>query len=196
MNKLTYSSLLLATALFATACSDDDDPIPENEEESITLVTMSFSDGSGTPKTIVWSDPDGDAGPQPPVFTPESLSLDANTTYTLSLDLQNTLAGESITEEIEEEDDEHMFFFSWDDELFSDPEGNGNIDSREDDVNYLDFDDANQPVGLQTSWTTGDANAEGELRIILKHQPDIKSATSTSTDGGTDLDISPAITIM
>lgn len=195
MKFIAYPTLVLATALLATACSDDDTPTPENEEEGITRVTMSFSDGTNT-QTIAWSDPDGDAGPQEPVFTPESLSLEANTTYTLSLDLENTLAGESINEEIEEEAGEHMFFFAWDDELFSDPEGNGNIDNRSDAVTYLDFDDANQPLGLQTEWTTGEANAEGSLQIVLKHQPDIKSATSESTEGGTDLDISVPLKIM
>ncbi|MDQ3394846.1 MAG: hypothetical protein M3512_12145, partial [Bacteroidota bacterium] len=45
--------------------------------------------------------------------------------YTLKLDLQNSIAGESIAEEVEEEAGEHMFFFGWTSGLFSDPTGDG-----------------------------------------------------------------------
>jgi hypothetical protein len=58
-------------------------------------------------------------------------------------------------------------------------------------VNYNDFDENSLPVGLSTSWTTEcvEENVSGKFRLVLKHQPDIKSATSTAEDGGTDLDL-------
>jgi hypothetical protein len=41
---------------------------------------------------------------------------------------------------------------------------------------------------LETSWTTGAASS-GTFRVVLKHQPGLKSATSGSSTGETDLDI-------
>jgi hypothetical protein len=141
---------------------------------------------------VTATDPDGDGVKDIEVDGP--INLAANTDYTLSITLINGLAGASdpaynITEEVEEEGDEHMFFFSWTNNAFSDPAGNGNMDSRADAVNYLDEDENSLPLGLETGWTTGAASS-GEFRVVLKHQPELKSATSTSSAGETDLDIS------
>ena len=100
-----------------------------------------------------------------------------------------------ITEEVVEESHEHMFFFSWTNNVFSDPTGNGNIDNRNDDINYEDADYNGLPLRLETSWTTGAAAAAGAFRVLLKHQPDIKNATSSSTTGETDLDITFTINV-
>ncbi len=82
-----------------------------------------------------------------------------------------------------------MFFFGWTEGLFADPTGDGNIDNRDDPINYNDEDDNGLPVGLSTSWTTGDSVPSGTFEIILKHQPDLKSASTTVDDGGTDLEL-------
>ena len=105
------------------------------------------------------------------------------------MSLSNELEGEDITEEIAEEDEEHMFFFAWTEGLFASPEGDGNIDNRDDPVDYNDEDENGLPVGLSTTWTTGDSVPSGTFQVVLKHQPDIKSETSTVDDGGTDIDL-------
>ena len=103
---------------------------------------------------------------------------------------------EDITEEIREEDDEHMFFFGFTADIFSNPTGDGNIDSRQDPLVYNDQDDNGNPVGLSTNWTTGGVTAStGDFRVVLKHQPDQKTSTSDTTVGGTDVDISFQINI-
>ncbi len=194
MKKILFAAerLLIALLFLFTfvACDDDDVPPEENEEEAITNVILTFSpQGGGSDVTATWVDADGE-GAGDPVLT--DIELAVNTTYTLSMVLTNALDPtdpEDITEEIEEEDDEHMFFFGWTDGLFSDPAGDGNVDTRSDAVNYEDpLDENGYPVGLETEWTTGDA-ATGEFRVVLKHQPDIKSATSGATDGESDIDI-------
>lgn len=178
---------LLGSILFATSCSDDDVPVAENEEEIITDVTLTFTPvGGGAAIVAAAQDPDGD-GPEDLEIISQ-IELDANTKYDLSLDLENSIEGESITDEIEAEDDEHMFFFAFTNNIFSDPSGNGNIDSREGPVNYEDRDENGLPVGLNTSWTTGDVGT-GTFRVVLKHQPGIKSATSTVGDGSSDVDL-------
>ncbi len=192
-----YSILLLIglafSTFFLTSCGDDDEPEEEEVEEIITDVTLSFTpEGGGTAITATAVDPDGEGAQGLAVSGP--INLAANTSYILTIDLQNSIENESITDEIAEEDDEHMFFFSWTEGAFSNPAGNGNADNRADAVNYEDMDAGGLPLGLETAWTTGDAS-NGSFRVILKHQPDIKTATSTSTDGESDIDISWTLAI-
>lgn len=191
-SSLFLLGLLTFSAFFLASCGDDDEPDAENVEEIITDVTLTFTPaGGGTAITATAIDPDGE-GVQGLMSGPVNLA--ANTTYTLTLNLENKLENESISEEVEEEADEHMFFFGWAEGAFTDPTGNGNIDNRTDDMNYSDSDDDGLPLGLETSWTTAGAS-EGSFRIILKHQPDIKSATSTANDGESDLDITWTLNI-
>ncbi|MEQ6168922.1 MULTISPECIES: hypothetical protein [unclassified Ekhidna] len=185
---------LMVTGGLFTSCGDDDAPAAENEEEVIDLVTLTFTpQGGGSAVVAIAEDPDGEGAAD---FETEVINLDINTTYDLAIKVENSEEGENITEEIEEEDEEHMFFFAFTNNIFSDPAGNGNVDNRTDDVNYGDQDADGNPVGLSTSWTTsGTVSSDGTFQVILKHQPDIKSATSSSSDGETDIDITWTINI-
>lgn len=189
---LLVGLMVVSSLTFLTSCDEDDEPAKEDTPELITKATLTFTpvDG-GTAVTATATDPDGEGVQNIAIDGP--INLAENRSYTLNITLINELAdpndGEyDITGEVEEEGDEHMFFFSWTNNVFSDPAGNGNIDNRADGVNYNDEDDNGQPIGLSTSWTTAGA-ASGEFRVVLKHQPDVKTTTSTSTTGETDLDI-------
>jgi hypothetical protein len=178
---------------------DDDDPKKENTPELITEATLTFTPtGGGATVTVTATDPDGEGVQDLTVDGP--INLVVNKTYTLSVELINGLADPSeeeydITAEVEEEGDEHMFFFAWTNDVFSDPAGNGNVDNRTDDVNYNDEDDNGLPLGLSTSWTTVASAASGTFRIMLKHQPDLKSASSTSATGESDMDLTFTINV-
>ncbi|MEM9920238.1 MAG: T9SS type A sorting domain-containing protein, partial [Bacteroidota bacterium] len=167
---------------------DTDAPPCENEEEVITDVTLTFTptDG-GDVLTATAQDPDG-LGPLPIQVT-KDIQLVQNTEYEMSVTLFNSVDNEDITEEIMEEDDEHMFFFEFTNDLFDSPTGNGNADNRDDPINYNDFDRNSLPVGLSTDWTTKAAMTNGTFRVVLKHQPGVKTSTSTINSGGTDIDI-------
>lgn len=184
--------LSLALLVFTSACSDDDEPVREDTPELITKVILTFTpEGGGADVIATATDPDG-VGLQN-LTTDGPIELNASTRYVLTIELLNELASPgsaayNITEEVEEEGDEHMLFFSWTDNVFSDPAGNGNIDNRADALNYDDEDVNSLPIGLTTSWTTS-TPASGTFRVVLKHQPGLKSATSTVNDGETDLDI-------
>ncbi|MEJ0033544.1 MAG: hypothetical protein WDO15_25825 [Bacteroidota bacterium] len=83
----------------------------------------------------------------------------------------------------------------WTDLVFADPGGNGNIDDRTDRMNYTggsdSVDSSGLPLGLTTTWKTTDIVVpNATFHVVLKHQPGVKSSTSTSTDGETDLDVS------
>ena len=174
---------------FVINVNDDPDAPPcENEEEVITDVTLTFTPvGGGAVVQAAAQDPDGE-GPLDLQILNE-IDLNLSTEYTLTVELFNSIEGEDITEEIMEEDDEHQFFFEFTNNFFADPEGDGNADNRDDDINYNDEDENMLPVGLSTNWTTGAMMNSGSFRIVLKHQPGIKSDMSTINDGGTDIDL-------
>ncbi|HEX6225611.1 MAG TPA: hypothetical protein VFZ52_14440 [Chryseolinea sp.] len=189
MNRLPIA-IALFSLLFVLGC-EVESPVREDVPELITQVTLTFTPTDGEPLIVTATDPDGE-GVQD-VQVDGNISLETMKTYTLTLSLTNGLAQPSdpeydVTEEVEEEAHEHFFYFSWTNGVFSDPAGDGNIDNRAGAVNYEDEDVNGLPLGLATVWTAG-VPSSGEFRIVLKHQPDLKTATSESTIGETDVDI-------
>lgn len=191
--------LLITGSLISLSSCKNDDPEPENIPELVTKVTLKFTpSGGGAVVTVTATDPDGEGVQDIKVDGP--INLIKGTQYTLSLELINGLYnvgedGYNITAEVEEEGDEHQFFFRFSDGVFSSPTGAGNIkdnaSSTAGSINYLDKDVNNLPIGISTSWTSSNvATSDKSFRLVLKHQPDIKSSTSTSLDGESDLDIS------
>jgi hypothetical protein len=169
-----------------------DDPEPENVPELITKVILRFTPPGGAPVVVSATDPDGEGSQNLQLDGP--INLIKGTSYTLTIELINGLYnvgedGYNITKEVREEGDEHQLFFSWSDGVFSSPTGTGNINSTGT-VNYQDEDDDGRPIGLTTSWTSAASSTTGKFfRVLLKHQPGIKSNSSTSVDGETDLDV-------
>ena len=173
-NKLFYISIL-CLAFFASCSDDDDTPAPVIEEEVITTMTLTLTpQGGGTPVIFQTQDLDGD-GPEAPDVTEGTLQ--ANTTYTGSVQVLNELESpaEDITLEVEELDNEHQFFY-----LFS----GGAVAT----VDYNDFDDNNNPVGLSITLTTNDPSS-GNLTVNLIHLPK-KPNNGTLSDAGGESDIS------
>ena len=169
---------LLASASFL-ACGDDDDPEIPNEEELITTLNYTLvPNGGGTTVVFSFRDTDGDGG-EAPVIT--GGTLESNKVYSGSMELLNEseTPSEDITEEIEEEDAEHQFFFS----------------STKADVviAYADVDGNGDPVGLNSTLTTGSVGS-GNITITLRHEPD-KSASGvaagdiTNAGGETDIEV-------
>ncbi len=176
--------LLFVAVLFISACSSDDDPEPELEQEIITRVEMEFTNTlTSEVVTARFNDPDGPGGNEPITTNP---TLSAGTVYSVSLKLYNDLEGENITEEIEEEDDEHQFFFIQTGGVFSA-------------ITYDDLDAFGKPVGLKSKFTTGTAGA-GTLRVILRHEPNkanpgVASGIIDNAGGDTDIDIIFNVTV-
>ena len=185
--KLNYLLYAVLTLFIFTACEEDEAaPEEENEVEVFTDVKLVFTPtGGGAAVEAAAQDPDG-AGVQE-LQVLGAINLAANTSYTLTMVIENCLESpcELMNEEIEEEDDEHQFFFAFTNDSFTSPAGNGNIDSASDPINYNDSDGNGNSLGLNTSWTTGSASS-GTFTVQLQHQPDVKTATSGATDGDTD----------
>ena len=189
MQKFRIIHSLLTLVVFSTAitgCGEVEPPAPENEEEIINKVTLSFSPiNGGVTLAFTAFDPDGQ-GPDP--IEIDNIVLEEETIYELELKLEDTFTDSDITPEIRNEGDAHQFFFGWSDGLFDSPQGDGNIENRKDPVNYKDVDVNGLPIGLETEWHTKNKGT-GTLRVLLKHQPNIKSENSTAQDGATDSDI-------
>lgn len=178
MKNLKFFALFFTTTLFLTSCSSDDGNEPINEEEVITTVNVAMTGGS-TPITLTFRQLDESASPTITV----SGDFDPNTTYTGSITVLNELENpaDNITEEIEEEADEHQFFYQV---------GAGlNISN----LTYLDFDGNGNPLGLRFSFDTGEAST-GNFTITLRHEPN-KDASGVSdgqianAGGETDIEI-------
>jgi hypothetical protein len=188
-----FGGALVIASFGALASCNNEDPVKQNVPEFISSVKLIFTPaGGGTAITANAVDPDG-IGPGSIVVS-GPISLTKNVSYTLTLEILNNLAAVSdpdynVGAGIQEESDVHQFFFAWTSNVFLNPAGNGNIDSRNDPLNYNDEDINGLPLGLSTSWTASDVAATGTFRILLKHQPDLKSETSTSNDGESDIDL-------
>lgn len=201
-SNLLIALLIINSLAFLVGCKKKD-PVPENVPELITRATITFtpSGSSGTSVVVTATDPDNIGAQDIKVDGP--INLMKGTSYTLTIQLVNGLykptdGGYNVSKQVEEEGEEHQFFFSWNAGLFSNPVGDGNIDNPNDPVNYGSSIDKNgRPVGLTTTWTTASTPSTGSnsFRILLKHQPDIKSGTSTSADGESDLDLAFLINI-
>jgi hypothetical protein len=209
MKTLKSICLLLVSGLllFISSCSKDD-PKPEDIAEIITKTTLTFTPtGGGTPVIVSATDPDGD-GPKPRELS-GPINLTKSATYQLSITLINELAKTTdpeydVTKEIEEDGVSHQFFFGWSKNVFSNPSGDGNIDNRTDLVLYQggqDFtskDENGRNLGLVTTWTSALSSIDGgTFTLILKHQPDnLKTDTSDSTTGETDIELTFTINII
>src|SRR5687768_14083377 len=102
MKKVNYVGLAVLTIFAMASCSNDDNPTPANEEEVITTVTTTLTNGANV-ITMTSRDLDGD-GPNAPVVT-VSGTLMANTQYQGNVVFLNETESpaEDITAEIEEE---------------------------------------------------------------------------------------------
>lgn len=207
LKKASLIALLMATFTFTSCNNDDDIPEEENDLETITDVTLVFTNAADANDivTAAAEDPDGIGVEELTVDGP--IDLDASKTYVLTFKIENHLAEEDeeeddhedehehshgfdIAEEIEEEGDEHQIFFSFSNDAFSDPLGNGNIDNSSDVINYNDKDENGNPIGLNTTWTTAStALSSGSFTVRLQHQPDVKTSTSGANVGDTDFEL-------
>jgi len=180
---------LAIIAFFATtfiACSNDDDPIPVNEEELITTVTATLvPQGGGTTITLVNKDLDGD-GPNLPETT-VSGNFATNTSYTGTLSILNETVSpaDNITLEIKEEDKDHQFFFSFTNSIAT--------------ATYGDVDGDGNPVGLEFNLETS-ASGSGNFTITLRHEPNklgsgVSSGDIANAGGETDVQVTFGITV-
>lgn len=180
---LTRGALALALLSTLTACSsgepDDNGP---GEEELITQVTLTLTpQGGGSAVMISASDPDGDGVGI--TFSPATLALTPGTTYDGTIEVRDTINDEDITEEIEDEADEHLFRYAFQ------PSTLGTVTLTDTESDY-DTDGGNLAVGLTFQVVTAaGASGTGDMVAVLYHFDDGPKTSSTATSDETDIDI-------
>lgn len=175
-------SIFIFTAIIYSCKKDKDlivNPPDTNEEEVITTMTITFIDSAGVNPTVqaTFKDPDGDGGNGPTIF--DTIKLDNNTIYNASIILLNETKNpaDTISNEVLEEANEHLFCFSVSDA----------------DVTITRTDsDGNYEVGLKSKWVTG-SSSSGYVTVTLKHQLEIKDGTCNP--GETDVEVNFVIEI-
>ncbi|MDB4180898.1 type 1 periplasmic binding fold superfamily protein [Flavobacteriaceae bacterium] len=171
MKKIKFLTLALIISTLFIGCSKDDDqqPQPVNEEEVITTLTVTLvPEGGGATVILQTRDLDGD-GPNEPVITTGNLA--AGVSYSGSIVLLNETVdpAEDITEEVEEENLEHQFFYTSGDDLDI-TTSNENLDT-----------DGNK-LGTEFTLVAG-AVSSGTLTFTLRHEP-TKPNTGIDDAGG------------
>ena len=179
--RAAVSASALAVAL--GACGDSS-TAPGGEQELITRVTLTLTpQAGGAPLVSFIDDPDGN-GPQAPSAQSGALTLRTGATYLGTVKFENRLVTppEDITEEVEEEANEHRVYYT--------------VSGAGVTVTTLDTDPAGRPLGLSYRIVAGSTAGSGALRVVLCHYDDRpKVATSTTCQGDTDIDVVFAYTI-
>lgn len=172
-----FIAAVAATGLIA--CKKDKKPTvtnppPVNQEELITTFRIEFTDINGVqpPVTAQFADIDGPGGNAPSAF--DTIRLQSGTTYNATITLLNesVTPAENISDEVQEEGEDHLFCF--------DPVAALNLA-----ITRMDS-DGTHGIGLATQWVAGAASA-GDITIRLKHQPGVKDGTCGP--GETDIEL-------
>lgn len=185
----------LCAALAASACGDehgDDhghDHDHDHENEVISRIELTFAPtGGGTPLVFAFNDPDGDGGVS---GTSERVELAAGVEYTLTVRFQNGLVSpaEDLTAEVEAEAEDHLVF------VVGDVSGPASVApsplvahayaDRESDYGPNAIGD-DLPVGLVNTITANTAGT-GELRVILRHLPEVNGEAQKTGELPADL---------
>lgn len=182
--KAFMTVVALSYAVFASACVDgsgeeddhgDDDGHEHGETEVISQVELTFTPASGGDAvTALFDDPDGEGGMS---GSSDTITLTAGETYDLSIRFINALEdpAENITEEIEEEAEDHQVFIYGDGVMgpastsagalvthaYADAESDYGANAEGDDL----------PVGL-LSEIVADTAGTSELKVMLRHLPE------------------------
>ena len=170
----------LALGLSVTSCKKaEDTPMEEiNEVELFTTVILDFvaQDSTAAEFSFTAVDLDGEGGNPIEI---DAVELPANTEFKLTLTFLDESGDEvvNMTEEVLDEDDEHLVCFN-----------------TSTDITIMPTDtDGMYAVGIENDVTTQDPT-EGELMVTLKHQPGVKDGTCAP--GETDIEVTFPVTVM
>jgi hypothetical protein len=146
---------------------------PDNPEELITTLKLTFSEGSST-KVFQFKDADGLGGGLDGIA--DTIVLDSSKNYHLVVEVldESTSPTTVVSNEILNEGVDHQFFFNISAGL--------NLSQT-----YDDADTKGLPIGLSNNVVTG-SSSSGTLRVNLKHQPGTKDGSQAI--GSSDIDVS------
>lgn len=176
--KITIIFNLFIILSISSCSSDDEMPVIINEEETITTIMVSFTSGENT-VTYTSYDEDGDGPIAPVVLSTGNLEHGKTYAGTVRFINQSVNPEEEITDEIQEESDEHQLFFQ--------QNGLGTF-------TYADSDENGNPIGLKFSFLASEQPNSGNLTLTLIHEPDkfaegVNQGNITNAGGSTDAEV-------
>jgi hypothetical protein len=212
--KNTFVLLFAGSLLFMTGCNKKEStvtPAPPSNE-FLTTVELKLTNTANASDIVlaIWRqlDPTGTANPD---TSKALLNLKANATYSAQVILldETQSPAANVSDEIKDRVNYHLFFFqptpiSQSNLIISNtstdiPVSDGTVVSATGPylnlvVSRTDLDNNNPPlqVGLTDNFVTG-AASNGWLRVVLRHQPNVKNGTYDP--GSADLDVNFKVTI-
>jgi hypothetical protein len=178
----TYKKSLLLfslATLFIIGCKDDDEttnPAPIQQGEVITMIQLLMRDTiTNVTDTITYSDSDGPGGNAPVI---DSILLSSGRVYEMSLLLldESKSPVDTVSNEIEEEADRHLFVFT------ASPASNFiNVNISDTDVN-------GNPLGLHSYFGCQSAGT-GSFRLVLRHYNTAADKTNATSGYDSDIDV-------
>jgi hypothetical protein len=195
--KQTLLFSAIALAFLASACKDKakDVKVAEPNEAITTVIFTATPTSGGAAVSAKWTQKYGADGN--PIGAPDTLKalleLKPNTTYSGVLTLLDSTKTPPllVSDEVKEEGVEHLVFYQPTPAtqplvIPNTPNAAGSslhltISPTDKDASVAQF-----PIGLETTLTAG-ATSLGHLRVVLRHQPDVKNGTYAP--GSTDADV-------
>ena len=174
MKNIYFLATVLFTILLASCSKDNETPEAVNEEELITTLKVTLVPVSeGNTIVLTTRDLDGD-GPNEPEITISS-NVTAGVTYNGTIELldETKSPADNITEEVEEEADEHQIFYTI---------GSG-LDVS---VTATNLDSNGYCLGTEFELTANTAS-NGSLTFTLRHEPTKPNQGLSSAGGETDI---------
>ncbi len=183
LNTIKLLAVFFMSGLAFTSCSSDDDGHDhDHEEELITTVIYQLTNNAdaGDVVTLTFTDLDGEGGTDGTYDISGPFTANANYAGTIQLLNATENPADDITLEVEEEADEHEFFYTNTAGLT---------------ITKTDVDVNNNPVGIETTLATGAAST-GSITVVLKHEPTKPNdGTAAGAGGSTDVEVTYAISV-
>jgi hypothetical protein len=184
MKKMKIAIYLIATTcLVSTLFSCKKDNKETNDEEVITTLLVNLTPvGGGNALQFAYDDADGPGGNAP---TKQTIALQPNKTYQVSLQLLNKTANPiaDLTGEIVSEATAHRFYYQ---------QTSGNNIT----ISNLNKDGNNVSLGNTCTWSTSNSG-NGKIKITLRHyasdppnkdENDLVNSTKSATDVEVEFD--------
>ena len=177
---------LAATALILAlpACDSEGDGGDPGEQEFITQVNVMLTPSSGGTTQMLQFDFDEEGNL---TDSPDRVTLTPGVTYNGTIQLLDTVNDEDITEEIEEEAEEHLFAYSLS------PSGAGTVTITDSESDYTTDNEngGDFRVGLEFDLAVASsASGNGTMTAILYHFDDDPKTSSTATSDEIDVEVS------